>query len=451
MAWLGWWLASSVASAQAPWVLSAEVDRVAAEIRDLPASSCVAALEQAYSDLEALRPARVDPADLAAHGAETAAAVYATQLALRGRLAAWYADGSLDADCLRSVRRADLAGRYLIDYLAGAVPVPAWLSDPAAPFAGPEDLRSGDILVTRATMVSSAGIAHMGRIDGQFSHNALVYVDPNGKQWVVQAYLESGALVEPLEDLLANGVARVVVLRHPDAAFAAEVAARAFDRVRRGPRIDYDADFDYQDHTGLFCSEVPRWAFGALVGRPDTLPIPLALTRFDRAHNDAMFTAMGIPGDVTSAPSDILYDPTLTEVAEWRDADALVGMRHADAAVEAVMHWMEDLHYTIEPQGRHRTTVGFGLFVRRLPLVGLALRHQLHPRGDRAFLVASLALQEVAVAVDEDLEQALAGRAEPLTYVELREVLEQLRVADLARYRADPKTARYHALLVPPG
>jgi hypothetical protein len=451
------WL-STVALAGPPWVLSAEVQRVADQVRDLPEDRCVPVLEQAYHDLEHLAPDEVDPADLRQNGAATASAVFSTQLALREREAAWQDDGSLDADCLRSVRRADLAARYLVDYLTAAVTaaganavVPRWLVNPAFTFRGPEDLRSGDLLVTRATLISSAGIAHMGRIDSQFSHNALVYRDASGKGWVVQAYLEVGALVQPLDEFLSGGLGRVVVLRHPDPALAARAASTAFDRVKHGPRIDYDADFDYQDHSGLFCSEVPRWAYGGLIGQPDDLPFDLALTVFDRADNEAMFGQMGIPGSVTSAPADLLYDPRLIEVAEWRDPDALVGMRHADATVEALMHWMEDLHYTITPRWRDRATVSFGLFVRRIPGVGLALKRKIHPRGDKEFLSTSLALQAAAQALAEDLEQALVGQAEPLTYQQLRDALEQLRLEDLDRYRADPKSARYSYVLRPPG
>jgi hypothetical protein len=432
------------------WVLSVEVQRVADLVRDLPEERCVEVLEQAYADLEHLRPEEVDPVDLEKNGPETARAVFLTQLLLHERLAAWWEDGQIDPTCMRSVRRADLAGRYLIDYLTGAAGGSEWLVNPAFEFRGPQDLRTGDLLVTRGTAVSSAGIAHMGRIDSQFSHNVLVRIDPDtGEASTVEAYLEVGALTQSLDDLLEHGLGRIVVLRHPDPELAARAAEAAYERVHRGRRIDYDADFDYQDHTGLFCSEVPRWAFGELVGAPESLPIEPALTVFEREKNPGMFEAMGIPASVTSAPPDILYDPTLQVVAEWRDPEALVSMRHHDAAVESLMHWMEDLGYVLEPQGRHRSMVSFGLFVRRLPLLGGALKHKIHPRGDKEFLVASLALQEPALALAEDLEVALAGRDEPLTYEQLREVLEGLRLEDLKRYEADPKSARYHEVIHP--
>jgi hypothetical protein len=434
------------------WLLSVEVDRVYAEIRDLTPDRCVPVLETMFQDLERLKPAEVDPDDLQKHGAATLGKVWEARQLLHVQLQTMYEDDTLTVDCLRSIRRADLAGRYLADYLYAGLPgASPWLVNPTIPFSGPEDLRSGDILVTRGDAVSSAGIAHMGRLDSQFSHNVLVYVDPRtGKTHTVEAYLELGALTQPLEDFLEHGIDRIVVLRHPDAELAARAAQSAYDRVRHGRRIDYDADFDFQNHEGLFCSEVPRWAYGELAQGPQDIPFELALTVFEHDKNKVMFEAMGIETAVTSAPADILYDPRFEVVAEWRNPEHLPRLRHQDAVVESVMTWMEDLGYRLHVQKRHRNTVAFGLFVRRLPLLGAALKHKIHPRGDKEFLAASLALFEVALAVDEDFEAALQGKAEPVTYTEMRAILEDLRLKDLATFHADPRKARYHGVLSVP-
>lgn len=443
-----WW--SSVAFG---FVLSAEVERVSQQVSALSPEACVPTLEQAFRDLEHLSPAEVDAADLEANGPSIVERVFAARLALHERLGAFVAAGTLTDDCMRSVRRADLAGRYLEDYVLGALPEEArpsdWLVNPAFSFRGRRDLRSGDVLVTRANALSSAGIAHMGRVDSQFSHNVLVYVDPADRVWGIMAYLEQGTLVMPMDEFLASGVDRVVVLRHPDPALAARAGSAAWERVVHGPPIDYDADFDYQDHTSLFCSEVPRWAFGSLIGQPETIPIPQALSVFDRERNAAMFEAMGVAASLTSAPSDALYDPTFAIVAEWRNPDDLVLLRRYDAVVESAMTWMEELQYRIEVQKRHRRLVEAALLMRRTPLVGRALRKRIHPRGDLAFLVTSLALQDAVTGVKDDLYAALAGRPEPIPYDELRAVLEQVRVDDLERWRADPESAHFTGLLHP--
>lgn len=437
----------------ATYALSEEVERVGAAIAELTAEQCVPVLEQVFVDLERLLPAEVDESDLMVNGAHLAGDVFAARVALHERVGAWWGAGTLTPECMRSVRRADLAGRYLVDYVVGALPddarPPDWLAAEGSGFRGPGDLRSGDVLVTRANAISSAGIAHMGRVDSQFSHNVLVHVDDAGRAWGVMAYLEYGALVMPMEEFLADGVSRAVVLRHPDAELAARAAAAAYERVVDGPPIDYDADFDHVDHAKLFCSEVPDWAFGELLGRADDVPIALALTKFDREHNAGMFDAMGISTDITSAPADVLYDPRFAVVAEYRDPAELVRMRHHDAVVESVMTWMEGRGYVLEVARRHRATVRFGLFARRLPVLGAGLRSKIHPRGDEAFLVASLALQEAVLAVEADLEAAIEGRPEPLTWDELRAALEEVRAADLARWQADPRDAHFTGILHP--
>ena len=437
----------------ATYVMSQEVDRVAAAIVELRAEQCVPVLEQAFVDLERLTPAEVDPADVLANGVAIAHDVFAARVALHERVGVWWGEGTLTPECMRSVRRADLAGRYLVDYVVAALPPdarpPDWIAAQGSAFQGPGDLRSGDLLVTRANAVSSAGIAHMGRIDSQFSHNVLVYVDDQGRSWAVMAYLEYGALVQPMAEFLAHGVSRVVVMRHPDAELASQAAAAAYERVVDGPPIDYDADFDHVDHAKLFCSEVPDWAFGELLGRDDDVPIALALTTFDREHNAGMFDAMGISTDITSAPADVLYDPRFAVVAEYRDPAELVRMRHHDAVVESVMSWMEQRGYVLHVARRHRATVKFGLFARKLPVLGAGLASKIHPRGDEAFLVSSLALQEAVLAVDADLEAALVGREEPLTWDDLRAALEGVRVADLARWEADPRDAHFTGILYP--
>ena len=52
---------------------------------------------------------------------------------------------------------------------------------------------------------------------------------------------------------------------------------------------------------------------------------------------------------VTSAPADMLYEPSFEIVAEWRDPSVLASMREHDAVVESMMSWMEELDYALKP------------------------------------------------------------------------------------------------------
>ena len=301
------------------------------------------------------------------------------------------------------------------------------------------------MLVARGVALSSAGIAHMGRIDSQFSHNALVYRDPSGAAWTVEAYIETGAIVQPLEDFLAHDQGRLVVLRHRDATFAADAAARAFDRIANGKKIHYDAAFDGDSGDRLFCSEIPRWAFGELMGQPPT--IPHDLTVFPTDQTPALFEAMDLSVDVLAAPADVLYDPRFEVVAEWRDVDAIGTMRRHDAVVESLFQWMAEDGYALDPRFSDRAYVGVGRTLRQTPGVGWTLRNTLSPGMDVDFLVASLTLQNAAIELDAALAEAMSGPG--LTRDQLLAQLEVLRVADLAVWRDRPRRSGFHRRLHP--
>src|SRR5262245_33777301 len=111
------WLA--VSAGAATWGVSEEGGRVRQEGPFLWQGECVPVLEQAYHDLEHLSPDEVYPDDVHANGARIVTDVFEARLALQDRLRAWVSAGTLTADCMRSLRRADIAGRYLEDYVIG--------------------------------------------------------------------------------------------------------------------------------------------------------------------------------------------------------------------------------------------------------------------------------------------------------------------------------------------
>jgi hypothetical protein len=416
-------------------------------------ASCSPVAEAWYSTLEALDPAQVDTADAAAHAEALVQSVVRTRGHLQDDLTRWDAAGTLPAACVTGIRRADLAGRYLVDHLTPLLPPErraVWRTPTGDAFAPRAALRTGDVLVTRATWISSAGIAHMGRLDSQFSHNALVYSDPQGVLWVTEAYLERGAIVEPLETFLASGLGRVVVMRHADAALAEAAGTAAFQRVATGRPIPYDDHLDANDPDALFCSEIARWAYGALLGRPTD--IPRFPTTFPRTENPGMFHAMAISGDLYTAPADLLFDPRFSLVAEWRDPQTLEAMRRDDAVVESAMRWLEEDGYTLDVRFVDRAVVTFGRSLRRAPLLGWLVADQISPHADLRFYSASLALQTAALALRDALTEALADWTAPTppAYRELRATLEEIREDDLARWRVNPHTARFHGILRPP-
>lgn len=444
-----WWVTAALAMAP----LTPIVEDFERAVATWMPATCAPIAEEWYQTLENLDPAQVDAADAAAHAEALVQSVVRTRGRLQDDLTRWDAAQTLPDACVTGIRRADLAGRYLIDHLTPLLPPERraiWRTASGAAFAPRAALRTGDVLVTRATWISSAGIAHMGRIDSQFSHNALVYRDPEGVLWVTEAYLERGAIVEPLETFLASGLGRVVVMRHADATLAEAAGTAAFQRVATGRPIPYDDHLDANDPSALFCSEIARWAYGSLIDRPTD--IPRFPTTFPRTENPGMFQEMAIAGDLYTAPADLLFDPRFSLVAEWRDPQTLEAMRRDDAVVESAMRWLEEDGYTLDIRFVDRATVAFGRSLRRTPLLGRLVADQISPNADLRFYAASLALQTAALALREALTEALADWSAPTppAYRALRATLESIREDDLARWRIAPSEARFHGILRPP-
>ncbi|MFL5785576.1 MAG: hypothetical protein ACJ76H_13250, partial [Bacteriovoracaceae bacterium] len=55
------------------------------------------------------------------------------------------------------------------------------------------ELRSGDIILSRGNAYTSSAISNLGEFDTQFSHMSVVYKDPAGELWTVEAHIEVGA------------------------------------------------------------------------------------------------------------------------------------------------------------------------------------------------------------------------------------------------------------------
>jgi len=425
------------------WALTAHavslteiVDRHTQAVGDIDRTRCAPILQAFFDELEPIDPAEVDPAEVRKSGAVLIDSVFQYRLAVHSKLQELYNQHTLSSDCIQGARRADLAGRYLQDalYLALGEQAPSdWVVAPGLDFGSPiDDLRSGDLVVSRGDALSSAGIAHMGRIDSQFSHNALIYVDAAGRAHTVEAYLERGAITQDAEDFLEHHLGRMVVLRYRDPELSALAARRAYERVRNGSPFDYDADFDADDHRALFCSEVGPWAFGSLVA-DGPLDLPFSPTVFDTENNAALFSALGIPVAVTSAPADLLYDPRFEIVAEWRDVSKLDSMRRHDAVVESLFTWMEELDYKLDSPGFDRFFVSFGLTMRRAGF----FPSRLHPRGDKEFLTGSLTLQTAGLGLLDAFEAELDGAdTQQLTYQGMRDILEGIRERDLEAWRS---------------
>jgi hypothetical protein len=201
-------------------------------------------------------------------------------------------------------------------------------------------LHSGDILVSRGSKPTSSLIARGNDYPGSFSHAALLYVDERtGKASVVEALIERGLVVTPLEQYVQGTRLRLMALR-PRADLTAvvddpqlphEVAAAACQQARQR-HTPYDFAMDHRDHRALFCSEVVATAY-ARVG----IRLWMGMSFISSPAVTAWLGSLGVRHFETQEPADLEYDPQLRVVAEWRDPAALFQAHLDDAATDVLL------------------------------------------------------------------------------------------------------------------
>ena len=202
---------------------------------------------------------------------------------------------------------------------------------------------SGDVLLVRGRAHNSAAIARIGSGDSQFSHTGIVYIDDDGRHWLVESLIEDGAVVTELAEALHHGIVRAVLYRHRNPEFAARAARRIYDHVRRSHafghrRILYDFTMRLDQRRDLFCSKLVRKAFAMAGG--ETCRLPTYPTEIAMRNRDFL-TRIGVRTDRTYAPADIDLESQFDLVAEWQDYRETANVRLQDFTMDKIFEWME--------------------------------------------------------------------------------------------------------------
>ena len=200
-------------------------------------------------------------------------------------------------------------------------------------------LHSGDILVSRGGAPTSALIARGNDFPGNFSHIALLYVDPGTHEpKLIESHIEQGVVVSSVEEYIKDKKLRIMVLRpradlpqlRKDPMLPHKAAELALKNAT-GRHIPYDFEMDYKDHSKLFCSEVASAAYEAY-----GMNLWMGISHISSPGLRKWLSAFGVRHFETQEPSDLEYDPQLVVVAEWRDPETL-RKDHLDNAVTDVM------------------------------------------------------------------------------------------------------------------
>jgi hypothetical protein len=419
--------------------------KILEESEEFNGDSCAEILVGHRNNLLDLNYDEIDKEEILAQGESIVQELYQVEILLHEKLFQISRTERLSDDCMNSYRAFDLSMRYLKDFLIERLDLikdqDEWLNNEfnVKKFkANDYPLETGDVIVSRGDAISSAGIAHMGRIDGQFSHNAIIYKDPISKNiYTIESYIEKGVFIQTLEAFLNSGIGRLVVLRHRDRALAKKAGDAVFKRIQNGKKIHYDYGFDYFDHQTIFCSELVGFAYGALLNKKTD--IPYQFTTFPIEENPRFFSMMGIEQKITYAPVDVLYDPNFIHLAEWRKIDRLSALRKQDAVARTLYTLMEDSAYELVPSHNTKLTIDFGIFMRKIPFIGkLLLGEKLSAKAKRKFLISAFTLGHVGELIFNELDLR-ANKIEdsikrPLLPKELRELVREIKEDDYKNY-----------------
>jgi len=207
-------------------------------------------------------------------------------------------------------------------------------------FRFPDDLKTGDIMLSRGTNLMGSLAARMSETPGEYSHLAMVYRDPQTRQvFILASDSGVGTAVEPLEKFM-SGRARLAVLRYQDESLAQKAAE--IMRAKMEKNIPYDYFLDSDDDSSLYCTEVAAVGFRLAGG----VTVPQRMSRLPGGGRTPIYSRMGIRKPYVFVPQDIEVDSRFRVVAEWTDYARMEEMNKIDALYGKLSEWMEKDNYT---------------------------------------------------------------------------------------------------------
>lgn len=383
---------------------------------------------------------------------------------IRQQMRTWLQGNSnVSPACLKAVRDIYRAGRFIEDYLVdrsiqpqlantagvlqGAFPLTIAGTSGHEAFNWKTDLKSGDVLLSRGAALTSAAIARLGDIDAQFSHAALVYIDPRTKKiYTVEAHIEYGVLIAPFETYLKDGKVRSAVFRQKDAVLGAKAAEWMYNYVRAYQRkhkenIQYDFTLDLNAHSKIFCSEVVTMAYAA--ASSGSLFIPQVQSRMDELSHTGFLKDLGVTTLQTFLPGDFEMDTRFELIAEWRDHLKMRETHLKDATLTKIYEWMVTKGYDFDPGFKAGFLAKYIIHTaRNLPFIGaLFLKDSFPGYMPRTTLETIVILQQTGEPIMKELDaldQAHFKRTgQWMTIAELYRSLEEIRAADHVKYLKD--------------
>jgi hypothetical protein len=301
-------------------------------------------------------------------------------------------------------------------------------------FKSYEDLKSGDVILSRGNAFSSAAIARIGENDYQFSHLSFVYKDhPASEIMTTEAHIEIGSVVEPIISHINGKNSREAVFRYQDPEVAHDASKFMYNRVlkaqKSGVNIPYDFTMNFKNDTSLFCSEIISRGFKEVLPEEDYFP--LFKSKFSVGILPFL-NKIGVPANKQNisemevfSPGDIQFDPRFELIAEWRNPRKIEESRIKDFIMTKMFEKMDLQGYAIDPSVVMSTTAKSLWVLRRLPVVKKFLKNKFSLNMNAGQMELFMALDKIGDAIYTDIEKTSLNFEHPMTPKDLLSNIEK--------------------------
>ena len=310
--------------------------------------------------------------------------LFQVQVTLRERFQEFDEKNELSHECLNMVRDgiqyARYTQEYLLEWLVHNKVVPErepniLQKDPIYTLTNPKfenfKLQTGDLMVIRGQSFVSAMIARIADEEGNFSHLAIIGEDKAGHQYVVEALIQTGVIITPLQKWLQTPDARVALFRQRDPQLAQKAGRTIYDyakaRLSKDGEIRYDFAMNDFDYSKFFCSEVAKYAYDK--ASDGKLLLPKYRSGITKFKNSDYPESLGVTSKTLFAPYDIEADPRFDFIAEYKYYPLLRQVRMQDAVLQSVYDWMIEKNYTFHWTAKMSTKAYLGKFLRQFGLL----------------------------------------------------------------------------------
>ncbi len=377
--------------------------------------------------------------------------LFSLRLLLGDKLKKFHQQGKISNACVDKIRKAFRYSRFLEEFITeigvnmpNKKPITADHLDFSQQkyqfYLNPKyksfHVKSGDILLIRASSFVSAVVARIGDEEGQFSHSAMIHVDDKGEAKVMEALIQKGVIITPYKEWRENNHhTRALIFRHDNEKLAKKAAQKLYDTIQMRWAAKnfmlYDFQMDNSDTKQFFCSELVQYAF-RLAGNHT---IPTFRTSFKAFRNHSFLNELTIGVDEAFAPSDLEVEPRINLVAEWRNYDATRDARIDDVIQTKILYWMSHKNYYLKETFRSFFGTTIGLLGRKL--FGLK-SDQIPPNMPYGFMKNIIKLNDLNKILRKYLlgleDKYFKKYGHSMDYLRMMKQMEKFRVEDCESY-----------------